>query len=73
MKLKLIPTLLYCTTVAFALPLLADDTLTPANPVEVAGTHGRFDFIKFDSGNHRLLACHTENGSLDVIEPPRQS
>jgi DNA-binding beta-propeller fold protein YncE len=68
MKLKLIPTLLYCSTVAFVLPLLADNTLTSTNPVEVAGTHGRFDFIKFDSGNHRLLACHTENGSLDVID-----
>lgn len=68
MKLKLIPPLLYCSTVAFVLPLLADDALTPNAPVEVTGTHGRFDFIKFDSSNHRLLGCHTENGSLDVID-----
>ena len=68
MKLRLIPTILYCSALAFALPLLAGDTLNAASPVEVVGTHGRFDFIKFDSRNHRLLACHTENGSLDVID-----
>ena len=42
--------------------------LTPAPPVELAGTHGKFDFIKVDSANRRLLACHTGNGSLDVID-----
>ena len=46
----------------------ATDSLTPENPVEVAGTHGKFDFIKIDSANNRLLACHTGNGSLDVID-----
>jgi DNA-binding beta-propeller fold protein YncE len=46
----------------------AADSLTPGNPVEVAGTHGKFDFIKIDSANNRLLACHTGNGSLDLID-----
>jgi len=36
--------------------------------VEVAGTQGKFDFIKIDSANNRLLACHAGNGSLDVID-----
>src|ERR1700736_3765271 len=46
----------------------AADFLTPENPVEVAGTQGKFDFIKVDSANNRLLACHAGNGSLDVID-----
>lgn len=49
-------------------PLLADDSLTPNAPVEVTGTQGRFDFIKIDASRHRLLACHTGNGSLDIID-----
>ncbi len=36
--------------------------------MEVNGTQGKFDFIKIDSANNRLLACHTGNGSLDVID-----
>ncbi len=40
----------------------------PEPPVELAGTHGKFDFIKVDEARGRLLACHTGNGSLDVIE-----
>jgi DNA-binding beta-propeller fold protein YncE len=46
----------------------AADSLIPGNPVEVTGTQGKFDFIKIDSANNRLLACHTGNGSLDVID-----
>jgi sugar lactone lactonase YvrE len=46
----------------------AADSLTPGNPVEVTGTQGKFDFIKIDSANNRLLACHAVNGSLDVID-----
>jgi len=36
--------------------------------VELTGTQGKFDFIKIDSANNRLLACHAGNGSLDVID-----
>src|SRR6202453_1595253 len=43
-------------------------TLTPQAPVELTGTQGRFDFIKVDSARHRLLASHTGNGSLDIID-----
>src|SRR6266436_1187861 len=46
----------------------AADSLTPGNPVELTGTQGKFDFIKIDSANNRLLACHARNGSLDVID-----
>lgn len=46
----------------------AGDSLTPENPVELTGTRGKFDFIKIDSVNNRLLACHTGNGSLDLID-----
>ena len=36
--------------------------------MEVTGTQGKFDFIKIDSANNRLVACHTGNGSLDLID-----
>ncbi len=36
--------------------------------MELTGTQGKFDFIKIDSANNRLLACHARNGSLDVID-----
>jgi DNA-binding beta-propeller fold protein YncE len=52
---------------ALVQPLCAQ-TLTPQPPVELANTHGKFDFIKVDSARGRLLACHTGNGSLDVID-----
>ncbi len=42
--------------------------LTPGQPVELTGTRGKFDFIKIDAIRRRLLACHTQNGSLDVID-----
>lgn len=43
-------------------------SLTPGQPLELAGTQGKFDFIKIDAMRRRLLACHTGNGSLDVID-----
>jgi DNA-binding beta-propeller fold protein YncE len=46
----------------------ADEPLAPNKPVPLAGTHGKFDFIKIDANRNRLLACHTGNGSLDVID-----
>jgi len=60
---------LVCSSL-FIIPRLisAADSLTPGNPVELTGTQGKFDFIKIDSANDRLLACHTGNGSLDVID-----
>jgi DNA-binding beta-propeller fold protein YncE len=49
------------------LPLPAE-TLTPGQPIELSGTHGKFDFIKVDPIHRRLLACHTQNGTLDIID-----
>jgi len=43
-------------------------SLTPGTAVELTGTTGKFDFIKMDVLDRRLLACHTGNGSLDVID-----
>jgi DNA-binding beta-propeller fold protein YncE len=52
---------------ASAQPIFAAE-LTASPPVELTGTHGKFDFIKVDEARGRLLACHTGNGSLDVID-----
>ncbi len=68
MKTKLI-TLLICSVFLITLlPLMAVDALIPQPPVELTGTQGKFDFIKIDTTKNRLLACHTGNGSLDVID-----
>jgi DNA-binding beta-propeller fold protein YncE len=68
MKLKLILSLACSSILATFHPLSAADSLTSGQPVELTGTRGKFDFIKMDPANHRLLACHTGNGSLDVID-----
>ena len=49
-------------------PCSAKDFLMPAATVELTGTHGKFDFIKVDATRRRLLACHTGNSSLDIID-----
>lgn len=53
---------------ALSVPLYAGASLKPGDAVELAGTKGKFDFLKVDAANRRLLACHTGNGSLDVID-----
>jgi len=68
MKSKAILSLVCSSLLVIPLLVSAADSLTPGNPVEVTGTQGKFDFIKIDSANNRLLACHTGNGSLDVID-----
>ncbi len=68
MKTKLLTSLTCSAFSLMLLPLMAADALTPQPPVEVTGTQGKFDFIKIDSAQNRLLACHTANGSLDVID-----
>ncbi len=59
-----------CCSCLFLLPCLvsAEGLLTPGIPVELNGTQGKFDFVKIDPANHRFLACHTGNGTLDVID-----
>ncbi len=56
-------------TVGYAMTVARVDAaaLSPNPPVELTGTHGKFDFIKVDAAHRRLLACHTGNGSFDVI------
>src|ERR1700681_222262 len=68
MKPKAILSLVCSSLLIIPALVSAADFLTPENPVEVAGTQGKFDFIKVDSANNRLLACHTGNGSFDVID-----
>lgn len=46
----------------------AAELLIPASPVKLTGTKGKFDFIAVDAARRRLLAAHTGNGSLDVID-----
>jgi len=46
----------------------AAEVLKPGTPIEISGTHGRFDFITVDVEARRLLAAHTGNASLDVID-----
>jgi DNA-binding beta-propeller fold protein YncE len=62
-SLLLVPILALATV-----PLHSADVLMPHTPIALAGTKGKFDFIKVDPARHRLLACHTGNGSLDVID-----
>ena len=37
-------------------------------PIVLPGTHGKFDFLSIDVAGNRLLAAHTGNTSLDVID-----
>jgi DNA-binding beta-propeller fold protein YncE len=51
-----------------AAQLQAAELLTPAAPIKLTGTKGKFDFIAIDAERRRLLAAHTGNGTLDVID-----
>src|SRR5580693_5314944 len=46
----------------------AADLLVPGEPIVLTGTHGKFDFLAIDHERRRLLAAHTGNASLDVID-----
>ncbi len=61
----------------FMLPLLAvllslqahgGELLRADEALMLQGEHGKFDFLSMDAAKHRLLAAHTGNGSLDVID-----
>ena len=58
--------------IASALPGHAADLLVAGKPLPVAGTHGKFDFLAVDAEGRRLLAAHTGNASLDVIDLDKQ-
>jgi DNA-binding beta-propeller fold protein YncE len=53
-----------CSTNLFCAPLSVGD------PIAVPGTKGKFDCLRVDEELHRLLASHTANGTLDVINLP---
>jgi DNA-binding beta-propeller fold protein YncE len=42
--------------------------LTPGQPILLPGTHGKFDFIRFDASSDRLLMGHEENKTFDVFD-----
>ncbi len=53
--------------------LHAGAPLEAGKPIALTGTHGRFDFLNIDSTRRRLLAAHTGNSSLDVIDLDKQT
>src|SRR4029077_4670952 len=56
---------------SFPLPLLAETVpLTLGQPIAVPGTKGRFDYRQIYEKLNRLLAAHTANGTLDIINLP---
>jgi len=67
-SLPMKPLLILAALVTTILPTTAAPALTPNDPIELTGTTGKFDFIKVDAANRRLLACHTGNGTLDIID-----
>jgi len=42
--------------------------LAAGAPIALAGTHGRFDFIRIDASGNRLLLGHEENKTFDVFD-----
>src|SRR4051794_29190946 len=42
--------------------------LVPGVTIKIPDAKGSFDFIQVDLANRRLLACHTKDGTLDVID-----
>ena len=50
----------------------AANLLEAGKPIVVVGTHERFDFLCVDVDARRLLAAHTGNESLDVIDVDKQ-
>jgi DNA-binding beta-propeller fold protein YncE len=73
MKSKALLSLFFSSLLSMPRLVSAADSLTPSNPVELSHTQGKFDFIKIDSPNRRLLACHPGNASLDVIDVTRSN
>ena len=62
--------ILVCASLILAnlLPCEAAEVLKPGTPIEITGTHGKFDFISIDVAARRLLTAHTGNASLDVVD-----
>ena len=63
--MKFTAALLFATAIhanAAEAPLVGDE------PILVPDSKGGFDFLEMDNTNHRLLADHTGNGTLDVFD-----
>jgi DNA-binding beta-propeller fold protein YncE len=73
MKSKALLSFVFSSLLSMPGLVSAAESLTPGNPVPLSRTQGKFDFIKIDSANSRLLACHTGNASLDVIDVTRSN
>lgn len=59
------------TSAFFAVPAVAaGDTplLSAVATVKIPDAKGAFDFVQMDVPSRRLLACHTKDGTLDVID-----
>ena len=52
------------TTMAGAPP----QALLPQAPIEVSAAPKRFDLMTVDSGRHRLLAAHSQAGTLTAVD-----
>ena len=59
-----------CLAFALCLSHVArgEDLLAPQPALQLKGTKGKFDFLAVDASHRRLLAAHTGNGSLDIID-----
>lgn len=68
--MKILPPIIACALllITSARPSDGADVLVPGEPLILAGTHGKFDFLAIDGEGRRLLAAHTGNSSLDVID-----
>ncbi len=61
-------------SISFAIfdrPVLGEELLHPEPPLVLEGAHGKFDFLAIDTVGRRLLAAHTGNASLEVIDLDR--
>ena len=60
--------ILFAVLASASISCFAEVPLVAGQPVVIPGTKGGFDFLEIDGTKHRLLADHTGNGSLDVID-----
>jgi YVTN family beta-propeller protein len=68
-RLALVLSLVFATQ--FSLRAHADGNpplLVPGTTIEITGAKGHFDFLKLDLVNKHLVACHTKDGTVDVID-----
>ena len=58
-----------CSLIAAVAPAkAAPPLLVPGASIEVAGSHGKFDFLEIDEVSHRLIGSHTVDGTVDIFD-----